>query len=283
VGLNVTYTDKTSRSITIAEAAARGMIWWNANPTTNADDTFGVYDVRTSSTTPGKTLLNYNKIAEPIVKVNYRGATAEVPVDIFTKVEALNVQYTTPPTEGDSITVDMRFDDNDIAGRHADWYGQQVTATATVTSYSTGNTKELGLTYWGDTNVTDANKAEGAVGQNTNYSMNFGKPAWPTTTAVNGSNTGWTDAWTSITVDAVKLTKYGLAAANTKSLGVLAGVTPAFGQCNTIKNNDKEASVTFYYSPPPGYMDGALNATGNIATKALKNTLQVYWTNIHKN
>jgi len=266
VGLNVTYTDKTSRSITIAEAAARGMIWWNANPTTNADDTFGVYDVRTSSTTPGKTLLNYNKIAEPIVKVNYRGATAEVPVDIFTKVEALNVQYTTPPTEGDSITVDMRFDDNDIAGRHADWYGQQVTATATVTSYSTGNTKELGLTYWGDTNVTDANKAEGAVGQNTNYSMNFGKPAWP---QVSAGTITWNDVWTGTLSPDVMFSRYARQSGTARAIS-------AFGLCNDPKNNGKEKVVTFYYAVPTVSTDGA-----TVSPKVWKNSLNVSWINIH--
>jgi len=349
-GLKVSYTNGATKNLTIKEAIDRGIVWWNDNPASNngtieSEDTFRVFGVRTTTQPNNKAKLAYNKIAEPKIRINYRGARTELPVDIFTSLETINVVYK-DEVDG-TFTVDMKWDDNDIGGRDAAWYASKVNVEAVFTSFSSGETKTLpllfdeskagGLTagsvtvttnvstgatedykwsvytdgvpgiYWYDkdgnkkgsyvavgTAMTGASPVPkdttGALGY---YSMDFGKPAWPTASAVNGSESGWSTDWTSggspayTTIAEVARTKYGVAAGKATSAGILNTNTAAFGQCNTIKNNDKEKAVTFYYSPPPSPVEtdatyGTLQVAGNVKTKAVKNTLTVYWTNIHK-
>jgi len=303
VELKVTYTNETTKNISIAKAIELGMIWWNANPasgTMEETDTFGIYGVRqTDSILTNKAKRTYQKILEPQVRINYRGATVDVPVDIYTKLDHIEAVYKGDVTE---FEVDMKWDDNDIAGRDAKWYSEQIDVTAVFVSTRTGETKNLPLKFDeskfsapGNTGAVlpsanapalkfvDSSEAKGVTGY---YSMDFGKPAWPKWNS--GTNVyDWYDAWTysGLPVEA-RRTRYGIAAADSTNTGVLAQGQAAFGLCQNASNNGKDKGVTVYYVAPPEIVatDGSGSITGTVKTTPAKAPkLSVMWKNIRKN
>jgi hypothetical protein len=252
------------------------MVWENANPYLSVFDTFGIQAVRESSRIGTKAAQTYAKIAEPVVKINYRGAVTNAPVDIWNKAEALNVVYkddvTTP------LTVDAKQRDNDVFPNDAKWFSGKVTATVTLSS-ARGNSKEYPVSFKNTydpvlypTVPADTAGAPGAqpypystdpnhVGvpvmltqvyddqiMAKYYSMNFGKADVYDMTKYAGSQ-GWGGGW---------------------------------GQAALVGNNNKEKSVTFYYATPTGPQTDANGAAqSGVTSKVLKNSVAVLWTNIH--
>jgi len=277
-----------------------GMVWYNDNPyyldrkdedsvvpnrTGQYDvnqekyETFGAYGVRKSSTQASKLAttndgdgLFYNKITNPTILINYRGATTEVKVDIWTKVESIQPVYKNPNENG-YIWVDAKQLDNDVAGKDAKWYSDQVNVYALMSSQRgqfglaedsyTGKGKVA--LNWCSYNIEDDQKdgfstwKAGIDGQddgkqkyqNTpinvlSYGMNFGQhPKWDR--GANDASPGeWSDSLTP---------------------------TP-WGQVNNAKYNNGQAAVTFYFLTPW--------STNNNMTqgKLLKNSLTAGWLNI---
>jgi len=284
IGLKVWYTDGTSKDRSIDWAMQKGMVWWNENPPDDEYDTFGIYDVRTTSTPAKKALLTYPKISDPRVRINYRGAEAEVQVNVYTKVESIRPEYV---SGGDIITANLKSDDNDIGGNDASWYADQIKVWAVLSS-PRGFQTEVELAFAGDDAVSEDGTGltsgstylaatEGAPGDDwdLNYTMDFGKPAWYDKNKSGADPTDpesyWEDDWRNAFNSGI-LNRYALMA-DGDGLDIAA-----FGLCNNASNNGKEKAVKFYYSTPLGDED----ATGYTTPKVLKGTLNVSWTNIHK-
>jgi len=280
ITFDITYTNGKTRNLTIKEMIENGMVWLNNNPYDDYLDTFGIDKVRVSST-PAKKLtsdangLAFNKITDPAVNVNYRGAVASVPVDIWIKCDSFEAQYIEANDSG-YITVNVKPTDNDVGGQDAKWYAGKVKATATFSS-ARGNSKPVEVTFkqtgyeistnslgaptpgertnaendntlgWGLVDVNGSN--DYGHNRNFNYSMDFGKAAQ------------WIEGETD-DPDEHKWRK-------------------GFGQADTTGNNDKIKSVTFYYAIPTWaewtYHDAAAS-DGN--QKVLKSKLSVEWKNI---
>jgi len=279
VGLKVTYTNDKTKDISMEDAQKKGLVWWNENPNLgdntalikNPDDleeafrnTFGVQNVRLS-TTPGSKLQSnpngyaYNKLAGvvgpggiegPAVKVNYRGATVYIPVDVWTTYDMWSATYAegTPLDEDGVLTVTLSPEDNDIpeGAATAEGYGGSVDAEA-VFSSARGVTKTQKLTY--DPGTTLANwQSGGVVGKYDSsgklvespvymYSMNFGEANTPNPAGVYGG--GW-------------------------------------GQIATVANRDKVKSVTFYYRAPTPHANSGITRD----PKNSKQSLPVLWQGI---
>jgi hypothetical protein len=271
-GLNVTYTNGNTKRISLADAQKYGMIWNNQNPYKGPDnrDTFEILNVRESSRVGNKAAVNYNKIAEPKVKINYRGATTEVPVDIWNKVDAINAVY---KAEVSPLEVNVKARDNDIGGNDAYWYADQVTITATMTSArgntgSSGNKGELALKFAG---TLDAASDLAGAPNGVTYVRPTDRPFTPSSSSTSG-------AVTATNADKVYAKYYTMnfGVANTYNFTTQLFNSDGYNQASLPGNNEKEKSVTFYYAIPTGP-----TYSGVTTAKVLKNTLSVYWKNIN--
>jgi len=262
---------------------------------------FGMYGVRKSSTaasklptTNGGNGLFYNKITEPIIKINYRGATLDIPVDIWTKVEQITPVYKSPKDDG-SLDVSAKLVDNDVAGQDAFWYSKQVEVYAYMSSArgNVGTESNNGrvLLEWGGISTLAAFSS----GRNTEATEKAGyaKP-------VDGSTIAWWLPESTLNATSKQALReqtyinYGMdfglhAKRNTDNTWSANGQfltdkglpieQTAWGQTNTVKNNGTSKNVNFYYSTPWSSDNGMTAASAKI----LKGTLLVNWSNIQTN
>ena len=320
VPIKINYVDGSFKNVKIADIAGTamkgttsGMVWYNENPYVDGSqapkeydfDKIGIYDVRKSSTaanklptTNGGDGLRYNKIPQPVLKLNYRGATVDIPVDIWTKVEQIDAEYTSKAAIQDDryIWVDAKVLDNDIKGADAKWYSEQVNVWAVMTS-ARGNvgTKDnkgyVALRWFGSTAgiTSTAPKDKGDANNETDQKSGLSalKPetadlayqnqdgTWKTGDANNrltllyGMDFGVHPTWR---VDA------GQAKGDWETTGLGSNGTSridVWGQVNTIKNNNAEKPVTFYFAVPTNG-----DNSGITSPKVLKAQLPVMWRNI---
>jgi len=276
------------------------VVWYNDNPSaetglsitgdgngqyglTDPDEqykfnTFGMTGVRKASTDATKLPntnngdgLFYNKITNPVIKINYRGATTTVPVDIWTKVDTLYPEYkeSAKVLADGQIEVNAKLIDNDVAGQDAAWYATQVNVYAVMSSArnNVGTKDNAGyvLLSWGAGNVQATEEAgytkpagddaaTATVKLRRQYGMNFGLQAsWNKGSTPPGWNT-----------NGVIFDKDGI-----------PSDSPAWGQTDNAKNNNAGIkTITFYYSTP-------WSLENNMSSgKILKTTLPVQWINI---
>jgi hypothetical protein len=320
VGLKINYVgDGGSKNVKVSElvgtnmkGTTSGMVWWNENPYVDGSqapkeydfDKIGIYNVRKSSTAPNKLAstnggdgLRYNKMTEPTLKLNYRGATVDIPVDIWNKVEMIDVEYNDKASVQDDryIWVDAKVLDNDIKGADAKWYSERVNVWAVMTS-ARGNvgTKDnkgyVALNWYGSTaglkikdtpedpaNANnDSDQRNGLSGLKPDIAdMEYQDAAgeWSKTksrlTLKYGMDFGVHPTWR---VDT------GTAQGDWEATGLGSDgktTTEAWGQVNTIKNNNTEKQVTFYFATPTN-----TDNSGISSAKVLKNSLPVMWRNI---
>jgi len=250
-----------------------------------------MYGVRKSSTDPKKLEttnngegLYYNKITNPVIQIDYRGAPLEIPVDIWSKVDSIVVEYNKDATvlEDGSIKVNAKLLNNDLSGKDATWYATQVSVHALMSSVrnNTGSKENNGYPElsWGGTNIqeteiggypkeTDAKlisqtstadadvQARAALLQ---YGMDFGLHArWDRDT--DPTNPGWS-------VNGYILDSKG----NPQE-------SPAWGKTDNAKLNDTVTPVIFYYSTPWSSDNGTATSGKN-----LKTNIQVTWEGIRK-
>jgi hypothetical protein len=300
--LEITYTgardgeDKT-RKLTVAEASslARNIVWETPNPfnTASGDDyspyqPFGVSGVIPTAIQaqtdkkiknvawdklPGQYINDDGVDVYPAIRVNYRGAIAEVPVDIVNSVTGFQVNYkgasTINPLNGGFM--DMRWErrrlDNDLGpGGMPKWdqmlFGAEFDAEVTLESVR-GNT-----TKWTDL---------GPIAVTTDADSKLGAPAvGPASTITTGNAKKFT-------------TNFGLVS----KTGVVAGSwdnkepgqppnslnwefqEATWGIAGYKKNGTRDGTnktITFYYMPPTLDTSRPATTTGKINAKIQKQT-----------
>jgi len=261
VTLSVKYTNGETKERTMEYARKNGMVWWNENPNlggNNAlivppaeeDNTFGIQNVRVSTTPENKLASTgglgyaYNKLAGvqgpgyllqeiegPAVKVNYRGAETYIPVDIWINCDDFNATFVSDAANAAGYeVVQLKEEDNDIPANKftAADFGAKIKAIATFSSVR-GNTKTATIGF--ATGTTQAN--------------------WNDGTAIGTAPGGY---------------KMDFGVANKKG-------TAGWGQVANTANNNKVKAVTLYYKAP------AYAATSGITKtpKNFKQTAGVEW------
>jgi len=287
-GIKVTYTNGTTRNFTVEDAIKNNVVWYNDTPYDGWKQPFDILGVWGNSPKKGNPAqpTPYNKIAEPKIKIYYRGATTEYSVPVFTKFESLTVE----PVSGDTIAVLMRQTDNDVGGRDATWFAKQIIVTATFSAPSTQDTTSVILSF--DEKLCDGNKiatlgSQSSIGASVPeydsgaswdvtgspndsawaklYTMDFGKPSW-----YDASGDTWVDNWTGHSPQYL----------NTPDTFY------AFGECDKASNNGKDRSITIYYAVPYNVLDagGTNNRAGVYPTAQApkKAKVAVSWTGIHQ-
>jgi len=127
--LVITYSNKKTKESKISEinkigaAKGGGIIWWNPNPDPTwtpvavhwnvVDSEYAWLTDEAGGVPPKKKAAVYAKIAEPKVKIYYRGATTYCPVDIYTNIQNFDAHVTgEAPLKVDFLLPAV---DNDVA------------------------------------------------------------------------------------------------------------------------------------------------------------------------
>jgi len=287
--LRITYTGGEPQELTIAEAKARSLVWYNPNPTADgstlmspealdAYDSFTRFAVYGVSETAQKNLdkkyiknVAWDKL--PInpddpwdkdkdflkIRLNYRGAYVDVPVDIVYSLQTFQVN---PTGEEEYVTMDMGWKrmrlDNDL-GPSGTPEDESVLASRVNVKATFGtlrnNTWELNTLKPASmpANLTAAKQGVMPNGSSTNYTTDFGD--YGKFEQIDPLEPIWTDRWKFVNGD--------------------------WGVSGVLKNNGKQKAVTFYYKPPvvpaPYISTGNL---GKISTKTLKDSVLVLWNNV---
>jgi len=318
--VRITYSNESTKEFTVEHAVNNNKIWHNPAGANSQfqEEPFGVYGIsetaqRTSTT--GSGLLAHARNRDPKIRIDYRGGVLDIKVPVFTRLVSIDIT----PKSGEQIMVDMRSRDNDVGGMNATEFSKLVDVVATFSAYSDSTLQAKKTLKFDETRYTDlagpvpydlsGTMEKHGIGADY-YSMDFGKPSWfgrrkddtslpedwyggngdsdPATTG------GWSSTYTNIVYPPYR---------NVPSSGITSGdkradgsriltlteleAIPAYGTCDSPRNNGREVAIRFYYKPPEGEgsetdPESELARWGIETTTARNNRLTVGWTNIRQ-
>jgi len=201
---------------------------------------FGVKGIRA---TQGREDGTVNTRVKTGIKLNYRGATCDIEVPVFTRLNTLEVVIGADMDGDGNVLVDMRRPDNDKGAWTATKFSEKIEVYAVflATGIYADRPPAKRLVRFDttlDATGQEPDSTEGVPGDEKLYSMNFGYHS---------------------TIDGPQAADWN---------------TDGWGVCDTDSNNNRARPVIVYYAAPE-------NETWNVGATIKNYRVPVYWTNIH--
>jgi hypothetical protein len=203
--IKVTYSDNSTRSLTVAEALYQNSAWLNPGPGYMSGDPlqpnlesgayqlvglgswqpFSVRGIIATAAKVGEPVgkQTYRKVTTPQISYYYRGRTCFQDVPVYTTYQRLNVEIL---AGGDQITIDMTQTDNDYQGMTMTSFAKLLKVSAVFTSPTAEEEAELVLKFkdvYSNTAVLGDGGVDSTVTMEPDdlyrnfYSMDFGIPS----------------------------------------------------------------------------------------------------------
>jgi len=145
--LEISYSDGSTRTITVEEAVRQNTVWYNLNPAAN-ERPLTVAGIHETVTKLDLLKTFWPNHRNPRIAFYYRGHYDYLNVPIYTRFTGISVSIR---DGGDNVAMSMRHQDNDYIGKNADDFAKAIKVVATFTAFSDSSlpAAELELTYQG--------------------------------------------------------------------------------------------------------------------------------------